>query len=447
MVVPVFLAAPAAVHIDDDGVLAKFQLGDLHVVAGIYGRAVRGHRAIQQLRLNGLPDVDEKTFFAGGQRLGGFGEFSGDVADQVEFRLILQSSVLGWLGWRRLRLGGSSVAEDRSGKTEMSSPAGNAGLELPGEWRRSTPGTSAASRKTVSVGMSQFDMDTVASRPGDWSPLFYDAYRSAEQIPDCFRDRDGPRPHWGTAYETLTWTPDRSIFMGRSWPPASATADSTRSRASGSIRQHDAATATRTADLSRQSALAAGAFDDAVDRFRGDGRKIALSEAPLFAHQSAGFGPVGFLQSAAKLLRDLRDAREIVVDLRVSVDVFLEDVPIVDGGLARLAGVAKYEAALEFGEIDAQLGAMLAAGRKLDGGGATEGRRIMVLRARGNADHDGFGVAADVDPVGLALPCSREAVERGANGHGHGAGAADSRARGSFGVGRQGEAAVRAGRI
>jgi hypothetical protein len=38
-------------------------------------------------------------------------------------------------------------------------------MELLGERRRSTPGASAASRKTVSAGMSQLGMNTVASRP------------------------------------------------------------------------------------------------------------------------------------------------------------------------------------------------------------------------------------------------------------------------------------------
>ena len=67
----------------------------------------------------------------------------------------------------------------------------------------------------------------------------------------------------------------------------------------------------------------------------------------------------------------------------------------------------------------------------------------MILGASGNIDDDGFCVAADVDPVDLALPRPGEAVEGGANGYGHGAGAADARASGSFRIGSEGEAALR----
>src|SRR3989442_6842847 len=85
---------------------------------------------------------------------------------------------------------------------------------------------------------------------------------------------------------------------------------------------------------------------------------------------------------------------------------------------------------------------MLAAGREFDGGGAPERRRVVILRSGGNIDDDGFRVAADVDPVDLALPCSGKAVESGANGYGHGAGAADACAGGSFGIRCEREAAL-----
>src|SRR5260370_34238023 len=86
---------------------------------------------------------------------------------------------------------------------------------------------------------------------------------------------------------------------------------------------------------------------------------------------------------------------------------------------------------------------MLTTGREFNGGGATKGRRVVYLRSGGNIDDDGFRVAADVDPVHLALPRSREAVERGANGYGHGTGAANACARGSFGIRSERETALR----
>src|SRR5262245_60448081 len=87
---------------------------------------------------------------------------------------------------------------------------------------------------------------------------------------------------------------------------------------------------------------------------------------------------------------------------------------------------------------------MLPAGGKLDGCGAAKSGRIVVLGARRHVDDDGFGVAADVNPILFALPCSGEAIERSANRDGHGAGAADASAGGSFGIGYQREAALRA---
>src|SRR2546429_9951529 len=65
-----------------------------------------------------------------------------------------------------------------------------------------------------------------------------------------------------------------------------------------------------------------------------------------------------------------------------------------------------------------QLDAMLAAGGQLDGGSAAKSWRVVILRTGWNVDDNGFGVAADVNPVLLALPRPREAVQRGADGHG-----------------------------
>ena len=108
------------------------------------------------------------------------------------------------------------------------------------------------------------------------------------------------------------------------------------------------------------------------------------------------------------------------------------DFPIVDAMLARLAGITDDHATLEFVQIHTQFNAMLTAGRELDRSSAAEGGRIVILGSGRNIDDDGFGVAADVDPVDLAHACSGEAVQRGANGHGHGAGAADACTGGSL---------------
>jgi len=89
----VLLAAPAAVHIDDDLMIVEFQLGDLHAITGIYRRAVRSDGAIERLDLQRLAHADMETFLTRRQRLDGFGKFTGDVADQSKLRIFLERGV------------------------------------------------------------------------------------------------------------------------------------------------------------------------------------------------------------------------------------------------------------------------------------------------------------------------------------------------------------------
>ena len=84
MIPPVPLAAATAVHIDNNLMVAELQPGDLHVIAGIHGRAMRGNGAIEHLRLQWLAHDDVETVLARRQRLDGFGKFAGDVTDQSE---------------------------------------------------------------------------------------------------------------------------------------------------------------------------------------------------------------------------------------------------------------------------------------------------------------------------------------------------------------------------
>src|SRR5262249_13655340 len=157
-----------------------------------------------------------------------------------------------------------------------------------------------------------------------------------------------------------------------------------------------------------------------------DRGQIALAEAPLFAHQAADLGPVGPLELAAEFLCHLGDPGEIAKDLFVSVDVVPENIPVIDCRFAGLAGVTEHQATLEFGQGDAEFGAALAAWRQFDRGRSAKRGRVVVLRSGGYVNHDGFGVSADVNPVGLALAGTGVAVEGGTNRNCHGAGAADA---------------------
>jgi hypothetical protein len=58
--------------------------------------------------------------------------------------------------------------------------------------------------------MSQLGMDTLASRPGDWSPLFYDAYCLLNRYLALFQPRGNTRD-W-TMLAGLGWPDPQSLF-------------------------------------------------------------------------------------------------------------------------------------------------------------------------------------------------------------------------------------------
>ena len=112
--------------------------------------------------------------------------------------------------------------------------------------------------------------------------------------------------------------------------------------------------------------------------------------------------------------------------------------------LPRFSRVAKDEPPLEFIEIAAERFAPFAAGCEHNRGGSAKGGRVMVLRPCRHADHDGFNVAADVDPIFAAQARSGQPVQGGADGHGQCGRAANSRPGGRFGIRGQREPARRA---
>ena len=85
------LAAAAAVQVHDDLSIAKFQFGNLHVVAGIHGSTMRGDLAVEHVGVQRLANVHDEAVFAGRQRLDGARELAGDIADQGQLGTVLQS--------------------------------------------------------------------------------------------------------------------------------------------------------------------------------------------------------------------------------------------------------------------------------------------------------------------------------------------------------------------
>src|SRR2546422_9060291 len=201
------------------------------------------------------------------------------------------------------------------------------------------------------------------------------------------------------------------MVMGSTSAPDSRMAVSTRSRASGSTKRTTQPPPPAPQTLPASAPLRRGAVDNAVDGLRRDRGQISLAEGPLFLHQAASFGPVGFFECQAHLLSDVGNALQAVLHGELAADVRLVDFPVVYAVLARFPGIADHHTALEFVQVHAQFNAMLTAGWEFDGSGAAEGRRVVILGSGGHIDDDGFGVAADVDPIDLALARSGEAVK------------------------------------
>lgn len=205
----------------------------------------------------------------------------------------------------------------------------------------------------------------------------------------------------------------------------------------GFDEQRDAASATRAVHFSCESTGTARSGDYAIDDWRADGWQIPATVIPLFLHQAPDFAPLPAFEGGAHGLRDLGNDFEIAEYATVAIYVRAIYFPIVDSRLARLAGVANHDAAFEFIEIDFQRFPADAAGLEMDGRGAAECRREMILRASGNFDDDGFDIAADFNPGDAIVAGMCQAIERGAQRHGHGAGAPNACAGGSFGIGRK----------
>src|SRR6266700_3658797 len=130
--------------------------------------------------------------------------------------------------------------------------------------------------------------------------------------------------------------------------------------------------------------------------------------------------------------RDPRNLLQVCLDLPFSVNVRLENFPVVDPRLPRLSRVTQHKPLLELAYVKPQLHSALSARRQFNRRRTAECRWIMILRTSGNANHDSFRIAADMNPVHFALPCRGESVQCRADSHCHRAGPPDARTRRSF---------------
>src|SRR5271163_1087375 len=93
MIAPAPFAAPATVDVHDDLVITKIEPRNLHLVAGVDGRAVGGDGAIQQFLIDRFSGVGQETLLARGKRLDGLGKFTGNVTKQGELGSLFERRI------------------------------------------------------------------------------------------------------------------------------------------------------------------------------------------------------------------------------------------------------------------------------------------------------------------------------------------------------------------
>src|SRR5258708_25805242 len=181
--------------------------------------------ALPILRLR-LAHIEQKSFFAGRQVPCGLGKLAGNVADQLQLGVFLECRVLRFLRGVRLRglLLPCKVVRQHADFIPM--------RERPARRRRRAQAFRSRNVRTGEQQQTQTDNEQLRhtrtpDHPVGRQPIFYDAESPLNSSP--------LRGKTLRLQETFTCTPERSSFMGRTSPPASTTAASTRSRVSGSI--------------------------------------------------------------------------------------------------------------------------------------------------------------------------------------------------------------------
>ena len=97
-------------------------------------------------------------------------------------------------------------------------------------------------------------------------------------------------------------------------------------------------------------------------------------------------------QRVAHLLGRIANALEDLKHFRVTVNVTLEDFPVIDSRKTRLAGVADHKAAIEFVFINRQMLALDPVSSQVNTRGRTVERRIIILDAGRNLDDCRFDI-------------------------------------------------------
>lgn len=100
MVAQTEMAVCAAIQLDNDFFVLKIDLGDLHNIAGIRGRAAVRQFLLERLIVDSLAHFDPKAFLRGGNGFHDCGGFAVNEADDVQLILLGNLRILrGSGGW------------------------------------------------------------------------------------------------------------------------------------------------------------------------------------------------------------------------------------------------------------------------------------------------------------------------------------------------------------
>src|SRR5205823_1840677 len=139
-----------------------------------------------------------------------------------------------------------------------------------------------------------------------------------------------------------------------------------------------------------------------------------------------------------QLVRGIANALEAVEDVAVSVDVALDDFPIVRAGVAGRGGFGEHDSLLELTRIDVGRDTVDSVPAQIDRGNAAIEGRTIILDAGGYAERLAFHVHRDVQQMVsvnrlIAPPRERRACRDGQRGR-----SGNARARRRFAARGQG---------
>ena len=112
-------------------------------------------------------------------------------------------------------------------------------------------------------------------------------------------------------------------------------------------QEDDAASAARAAGFGGPSAMPGGDADQFVDQRSGNSGSVGAAQLPFLAKQAGHLIPLGIGKGLVHGARNFDDALEVTEHSFVAVDVCLENLPIVDAGLARRTGVGQHKAGFD----------------------------------------------------------------------------------------------------